>query len=318
MPIFFGTMQPMNAMITILGKKVFSSRAHATIADVLRKHVLSTCLCILAWPTVALAGSDSGTSKPTAETRDARVVTMTYLKSAPGKLAQLERYVRANWFAMDKIAVERGLFVSYQWLDTDSDEGPWNAIVMVTYRDAQGFAGIEGEWAGIRAAHREVLIDGARQADLGRVVESREFFERPPFVNVVDSGLSAEGAVSETDPEDESAIRATVGRYFEAGVTGNPETIREAFLPSARIEGLRGEDVVTWSFDEYARFFDGSPAPGADRIERTIISVAKHGNSAVVQLRLRFSPEKALDEQLLLLRIDGQWKITYKSYVPSP
>ncbi|MFO0394779.1 MAG: nuclear transport factor 2 family protein [Lysobacteraceae bacterium] len=242
---------------------------------------------------------------------------MTYLKSAPGKLGQLERYVRANWFAMDKIAVERGLFVSYLWLDTGSDEGPWNAVVMVTYRDAQGFAGIEQEWAGIKAAHREVLIDGAKQADLGRVVESREFFERAPFVNVVAAGNPAEGAASDADSRDESAIREVVGKYFEAGITGSPELIREAFLPTARIEGLRGGRLGTWSFDEYIRFFNGTPASGADQVERTITRVLTHGDSAAVQLRLRFSPAQALDEQLLLFRIDGLWKIAYKSYTPS-
>jgi hypothetical protein len=189
---------------------------------------------------------------------------------------------------------------------------------MVTYRDAQGFAGIEQEWAGIKAAHREVLIDGARQADLGRVVESREFFERAPFVNVVAAGIPTDEAASDAHSRDESAIREVVGKYFEAGITGSPGLIREAFLPTARIEGLRGERLVTWSFDEYIRFFNGTPASGADQVERTITRVMTHGSSATVHLRLRFSPAQALDEQLLLLRIDGRWKIAYKSYTPSP
>jgi hypothetical protein len=308
-------------MTAEIGTKAASARASASIAGLWRKHVLCASLWLLAWPMMALAEPGSRTLAPTTEATEAssaRVVTMTYLKSAPGKLGQLERYVRANWFAMDKIAVERGLFVSYLWLDTGSDEGPWNAVVMVTYRDAQGFAGIEQEWAGIKAAHREVLIDGARQADLGRVVESREFFERAPFVNVVAAGIPTDEAASDAHSRDESAIREVVGKYFEAGITGSPGLIREAFLPTARIEGLRGERLVTWSFDEYIRFFNGTPASGADQVERTITRVMTHGSSATVHLRLRFSPAQALDEQLLLLRIDGRWKIAYKSYTPSP
>jgi hypothetical protein len=189
-------------MTAEIGTKAASARASASIAGLWRKHVLCASLLLLVWPTMAMAGPDSGTVAHTTEAPSARVVTMTYLKSAPGKLGQLERYVRANWFAMDKIAVERGLFVSYLWLDTGSDEGPWNAVVMVTYRDTQGFAGIEEEWAGIKAAHREVLIDGVRQADLGRVVESREFFERAPFVNIVAAGLPPEGAASDAHSRD--------------------------------------------------------------------------------------------------------------------
>jgi hypothetical protein len=172
-------------MIPILRQKVVSGTAHVSFGRLWRRRVFSASLCILAWPAMVLAGAKPSTPAPATATADARVVTMTYLKSAPGKLSQLERYVRANWFAMDEVAVKRGLFVSYLWLDTGSDEGPWNAIVMVTYRDTKGFAGIEKDWREIKAAHREVLIDGAKQADLGRVVESREFFERKPFVNVV-------------------------------------------------------------------------------------------------------------------------------------
>lgn len=137
---------------------------------------------------------------------------------------------------------------------------------MVTYRDARGFAGIEEEWREIRAAHREVLIDGAGLAALGRIVDSREFFEREPFVKPLQS--------------------------------------------SARIEGLPGERLATGSFGEYARFFRGTLAPGAGTLARTITRVAQYGNSATVQLRLRFSPTHVFGEQRGLLRIDGQWKIT--------
>lgn len=304
-------------MISIPWKTVVSGVTSISIGGLWRRHVVSALLGILAWPTLALAGGNSAAAALQAGPSDARVVTLTYLKSAPGKLSQLERYVRANWFAMDEIAVKRGLFVSYVWFDTGSDEGPWNAIVMVTYRDARGFDGIAKDWSEIRAAHREVRIDGAGQADLGRIVEGREVFERAPFLNLAAAIPPPGGAGPDAGSADEAAIRAVVGKYFEGGMTGKPGPIREAFLPSARIEGLRGDQLVTWSFDEYVRFFNGTPAPGAERIERNITRVAIQGDSATAQLRLRFSPAQALDEQLLLLRINGEWKITYKSYVPS-
>ncbi len=305
-------------MIPISWKTAVSGATPISIGGLWRRHVVSALLGILAWPTLALAGADPAAVALQAGPSDARVVTLTYLKSAPGKLSQLERYVRANWFAMDDIAVKRGLFVSYVWFDTGSDEGPWNAIVMVTYRDARGFEGIAKDWSEIRTAHREVRIDGARQADLGRIVESHEVFERAPFLNLAAAMQPPRGKEPDAGSADEAAIRAVVGKYFEGGVTGKAEPIREAFLPSARIEGLRGDQLVTWSFDEYVRYFNGTPAPGAERIERTLTRVAIQGESATVQLRLRSSPAQALDEQLLLLRINGDWKITYKSYVPSP
>jgi hypothetical protein len=47
--------------------------------------VFSASLCILAWPAMVLAGAKPSTPAPATATADARVVTMTYLKSAPGK-----------------------------------------------------------------------------------------------------------------------------------------------------------------------------------------------------------------------------------------
>ena len=106
-----------------------------------------------------------------------RVITITYLKSEPGQLAALERYVRANWFAMDAIAVQQGLLLDYKWLDKGADDGAWNAAVVVTYRDEKGFGGISDRWAAIKSAHREVLPDGRGMKELGRVVETHELFE---------------------------------------------------------------------------------------------------------------------------------------------
>lgn len=111
-----------------------------------------------------------------------RAVTLTYLKSKPGKLRELERFVRANWFVMDALAVKRGLFVSYEWLDSGSDDSEWNAVVIVTFRDTKGFAGIEREWAAIKATHREVLPDGLGMKDLGQVLETKSLVEHAPFV----------------------------------------------------------------------------------------------------------------------------------------
>jgi hypothetical protein len=132
-----------------------------------------------------------GTPKATAQTivtqsdqapATTRRVTITYFKAKPGRLAALERYVRANAFAMDEIAVRQGLFVSYEWLDTGTDDGVWNALITTTYRDAEGFGGVEHLWAPIRAAHREVRPDGLGMKDLGAVVEGKDLFERQPFV----------------------------------------------------------------------------------------------------------------------------------------
>jgi hypothetical protein len=127
------------------------------------------------------ASADAVTAAERGSATTSRVVTLTFLQSQPGRLAQLESFVRANWFAMDKLAVEQGLFVSYEWWDTGSDEGPWNAIVTVTYGDEKGFEGIQQRSGSIRSAHKELRPDGLGMKELGRVLETKNLFERAPF-----------------------------------------------------------------------------------------------------------------------------------------
>ena len=140
---------------------------------------LSLALCI----STATAAEDRPVPSERVTAANSRTVTLTYLKAAPGRLAHLERYVRANWFAMDAAAVRQGLFVSYKWLDTGRDDGPWNAVVIVTYNDDKGFAGIEERWGPIRSAHKEVRPDGLAFPDVGRVIESQDLLEHAPFAN---------------------------------------------------------------------------------------------------------------------------------------
>ena len=110
-----------------------------------------------------------------------RAVEYTYLKSLPGERENLKRFISANWFAMDAIAVSQGLMVSYQLLDTGSDDGPWNVVVAVTYPNSLGYGGIVPQFEKIRRAHQTVLIDGKGMRDLGKVIETRPLFEDLPL-----------------------------------------------------------------------------------------------------------------------------------------
>lgn len=109
-----------------------------------------------------------------------RAVEMTFLKSAPGSREALKQSIVANWFAMDRIAQAQGLMDSYTVLDTGTDDGVWNLLVSVTYRDERGYEGIREAFERIRAAHPTVLIDGKTLRELGSVVESRKLYEDVP------------------------------------------------------------------------------------------------------------------------------------------
>jgi hypothetical protein len=137
---------------------------------------------LLAFGLLAVSSSLPAQSEPLAQNVavDSRkvAVELTFLKSKPGERERLIRYIESNWFAMDRIAQTRGLMDEYTLLETGSDEGPWNVLVAVTYRDERGYAGIRDDFEKIRAEHREVVVDGKRLRDLGAIVESKTTYAR--------------------------------------------------------------------------------------------------------------------------------------------
>lgn len=132
-----------------------------------------------------LAAAPLQAAAPIATARAAPgMVERTYLKAQPGRREALARYIEANWFAMDRIATERGLFRSYALhananADAAADADPpsgaaadWDLVVTVRYASDQGYAdpATRRAFDAIRAAHREILIDGRGLRDLGAVV----------------------------------------------------------------------------------------------------------------------------------------------------
>lgn len=107
------------------------------------------------------------------------VTTHTYLAATPGRRDALARFIVANWFEMDRIAVEQGLFRSYRLLQNPRTDEDWDLIVEVVYNDACGYACVAERFQAIRGAHATVLVDGLGMKDLGRVVRSVGFQERP-------------------------------------------------------------------------------------------------------------------------------------------
>ena len=127
---------------------------------------------VLALASVTPAAQAAPPETPVAKA-PTRHITQTYLRAAPGKRAALIAYIEANWFAMDRIGIQQGLFTSYTLLErADDSEADWDVIVAVGYPTAQGHdaPGIADAFKKIRAAHREIKIDGQSLAQLGTIV----------------------------------------------------------------------------------------------------------------------------------------------------
>lgn len=135
---------------------------------------------LLLVPSAAALASQGTPAAPAAVSAatGAPVVTHTYLAATPGRRDALARFVVANWFAMDRVAVAQGLFRSYRLLENPRTDEDWDLIVEVVYNDACGYACVAERFEAIRRAHATVPVDGLLLADLGRVVRSVGFRER--------------------------------------------------------------------------------------------------------------------------------------------
>lgn len=115
---------------------------------------------------VTAAATPVGATAPTV------MVEQTFLKARPGTLADLQRYIIANWFAMDSAGVKKGIFTSFQLFQVIDANTDWDLIMVVGYPQMEGYndPATQAAFNAIRAAHRELAIDGKTLKDLGEIV----------------------------------------------------------------------------------------------------------------------------------------------------
>jgi 3-hydroxyisobutyrate dehydrogenase-like beta-hydroxyacid dehydrogenase len=135
-------------------------------------------------------------------------------------------------------------------------------------------------------------------------------------------GPVASGAVAEdadifalTAPVDDvpDEVLEPLRAYLRGHATGDPEHFREAFLPTAHVEGLRDGDFVSWPLDDYCALFTGRPAADESERRRGIDHVSVEGTVGTATLTLWHGPDTFTDVFLLVRTPDG-WRIANKVY----
>ncbi|PJM94797.1 nuclear transport factor 2 family protein [Streptomyces sp. CB01373] len=127
----------------------------------------------------------------------------------------------------------------------------------------------------------------------------------------------ADIAVAATVPAVDDAVLEPLRRYIEGHATGDPAHFREAFLPTAHIEGIRDGAFASWRLDEYCGLFPGHPATDEPARTRRIDTVDVHGTVATATMTLRHGPDTFTDV-FLLVRAEGRWRIANKAYHRTP
>jgi 3-hydroxyisobutyrate dehydrogenase-like beta-hydroxyacid dehydrogenase len=127
------------------------------------------------------------------------------------------------------------------------------------------------------------------------------------------AGPEADIALAAMAPAVGDDVLAPLRAYIRGHATGDPAHFREAFLPTAHIEGMREGDFVSWRLDDYCALFDGQPAPDEQARSRRIDAVDVHGSVATASMTLRHGADTFTDV-FLLVRVNGQWRIANKAY----
>ncbi|MEW2301422.1 nuclear transport factor 2 family protein [Streptomyces sp. NPDC006655] len=123
----------------------------------------------------------------------------------------------------------------------------------------------------------------------------------------------ADIAVAATVPAVKDAVLEPLRAYIRGHATGDPTHFRDAFLPTAHIEGIRDGAFVSWRLDEYCALFPGRPARDEPTRTRRIDALDVHGTVATATMTLRHGGDTFTDLFLLVLA-DGNWRIANKAY----
>lgn len=113
------------------------------------------------------------------------------------------------------------------------------------------------------------------------------------------------------------AARIPLENYINAHATGNPEFIRKAFFPDAKIMAFRDGKLLNLSVEEFASRFSGKPAADESQRKRRIDSLDLTGNAGTARIVLDY-PDATLTDYMSLLKVDGEWKIVNKVFNAVP
>ncbi|MGL4230230.1 MAG: nuclear transport factor 2 family protein [Casimicrobium sp.] len=116
-----------------------------------------------------------------------------------------------------------------------------------------------------------------------------------------------------SDTQEISGIRSTIETYFRGHATGDTQHFRECFLPTAHIEGFRGEQWLSWNLDQYCAVFPGTPAADEASRARTIDAIDVTGAAAMAKATLVHGAVTFTD-YFVLVQQHGNWKIANKVF----
>jgi len=131
------------------------------------------------------------------------------------------------------------------------------------------------------------------------------------------AGILLAAGAAQAQPAAEAGARVPLELYIKGHATGNGEFWRQAFHPSARIEGIREGKLVSRTREEFAAGASGKPADDEAQRRRRIVSLDVVDDAASAKIELDY-PKVKFTDYFTLLKVDGEWKIMSKVYHADP
>ncbi len=129
--------------------------------------------------------------------------------------------------------------------------------------------------------------------------------------------LSMPGMAATPTADETSAVRKPLEAYLQGHATGDGAFMRQAFLPTAHVEGIRDGKFFSRTADEYIGGFDGKAAQDEAQRKRSIDVVDVTGTAAMAKVTLDY-PNGTFTDYFVLLKVDGEWKIANKVWTRQP
>ena len=139
----------------------------------------------------------------------------------------------------------------------------------------------------------------------------------PAIPLLLSAALCSLPAVAAGPVGEQAAARKPLEAYIKGHATGDAAYMRQAFLPTAHIEGIRDGKFLSWTAEEYIAGFKGKPPADEAQRKRSIDAVDVSGNAAMARVTLDY-PNGTFTDYFVLLKLDGEWKIANKVWTRQP
>lgn len=111
---------------------------------------------------------------------------------------------------------------------------------------------------------------------------------------------------------DKEQIKETLLHYIEGTTNGVPERIKKAFHKDLNLYSVSNDTLSITNGQKYISYF--KEGQKRDRVGK-IISIDVVNNAAMAKVEIDVpSRNRLYTDYMMLLKVEGQWKIIHKSY----